>query len=152
VAGAQELTRQVAAIPPGSLVTVELLRNRQKKTLRLTVGTLSAGEESIEETAPSAETSWGFSVRKLPPLLAEEMGLEPGSAGVVVSKVEAGSSAARAGLQTGDVIREANREKVGNPDDLTTLLEKISPGKGLLLLIIRDGHPFYLALSPSGTG
>jgi hypothetical protein len=50
------------------------------------------------------------------------------------------------------VIREANREKVGNPDDLTTLLEKISPGKGLLLLIIRDGHPFYLALSPSGTG
>jgi serine protease Do len=152
VAGAQELTRQVAAIPPGSLVTVELLRNRQKKTLRLTVGTLSAGEESIEETAQSAETSWGFSVRKLPPLLAEEMGLEPGSAGVVVSKVEAGSSAARAGLQTGDVIREANREKVGNPDDLTTLLEKISPGKGLLLLIIRDGHPFYLALSPSGTG
>ncbi len=152
VAGAQDLARQVAAIPPGSQVTVDLLRSGQKKTLRMTVGTLSEEDEPKEETTLSAETSWGFSVRKLTPPLAEEFGLEPEATGVVVSKVDAGTSADRAGLQAGDVIREVNREKVGNLADFRKLLERTPQGKGLLLLIIRDGQPLYLAMSPPGKG
>jgi serine protease Do len=152
VAGAQDLARQVAAIAPGSEVTVELLRSGQKKTLRIAVGALPDESEPKEETAPSAETSWGFTVRQLTPSLAEQLGLEPKAAGVAVSKVEADSSAGRAGLQAGDVIREVNREKVESLADFRKLLEKTPQEKGLLLLIIRNGQPLYLAMSPPGKG
>jgi serine protease Do len=151
VAGAQDLVRQVAAIPPGSQVTVDLLRSGQKKTLRITVGTLSEEEPTVG-TAPLAETSLGFSVRKISPSQAEQLGLDPETTGVVVSKVEGGSSAEKAGLQAGDVIREVNREKVANLADFRTLLEKTPQGKGLLLLIIRDGLAHYLVVPPPGKG
>ena len=38
--------------------------------------------------------------------------------GVVVTRVEPGSPAANAGIQTGDIIREVNRKAVKNVEEL----------------------------------
>jgi S1-C subfamily serine protease len=55
--------------------------------------------------------------------------------GVVVTDVQAGSPAERAGLMSGAVIVEANRAAVKNVDDLSRALDEKSLAKGVLLLV-----------------
>ena len=57
--------------------------------------------------------------------------------GVVVTRVEPGSPAADAGIQTGDIIREVNRKAVKNVDDLVQKLEQTKDQNNILLLVQR---------------
>jgi S1-C subfamily serine protease len=76
--------------------------------------------------------------------------MEPDTAGVLVAKVEAGSSADRAGLQRGDVIREVNRKSVADLAAFQKLMADVEQNRELLLLILRDGQPIFLAMAAPG--
>jgi serine protease DegQ len=64
---------------------------------------------------------------------------------VVVTGIDAGTPAAEAGLETGDVIVEINRKRVENVKDLEEVLED-DDGEVAVLAVYRDGHYFYLEL------
>jgi serine protease Do len=150
IANAQELVRRISATQPGSRVSIELIRNGRKQSLQVTVGTLPVEGETWEAADLPEETTWGFSVRILTPVLAERLGMEPDTAGVLVAKVEAGSSADRAGLQRGDVIREVNRKSVADLAAFQKLMADVEQNRELLLLILRDGQPIFLAMAAPG--
>jgi 2-alkenal reductase len=66
--------------------------------------------------------------------------------GVVISKVEPGSPAARAGLQEGDVILAFNNQKL-DEDALPALLVKHKPGDVVTLTIWRSGKQMELTVT-----
>jgi serine protease Do len=67
---------------------------------------------------------WVMAVQELTPQLAEQLGLEPGTTGVVISDIESGSPTSEAGLRPGDLIKEMNRKGIENLDDYRQALNQ----------------------------
>lgn len=79
----------------------------------------------------------GISVQSLTPQLARYFGVEQGR-GVVVVNVEKGSTAERAGVKVGDVIIEADGQRVRNEQELMFAVRELRAGDILRLKVIRD--------------
>jgi serine protease Do len=86
-------------------------------------------------------------VQNLTPEIAKGLGLKT-EAGVVVTRVEPGSPAANAGIQTGDVIREVNRKPVKDVDDFVQKVEKAKDQDNMLLFLQRGQNNLFAAVTP----
>jgi serine protease DegQ len=81
----------------------------------------------------------GATLSELPERLRQQ-----GVAGVLVSRVEAGSRAAGAGLREGDLITAINRRDIG---DLQALQARLAPPPAqLLLTLVRGRNAYFLPL------
>uniref|UniRef100_E6QME2 Peptidase S1C, Do n=1 Tax=mine drainage metagenome TaxID=410659 RepID=E6QME2_9ZZZZ len=65
----------------------------------------------------------------------------PDASGAIVSQITPDSPAAKAGMKSGDVIRELNGTRVDNGSALQVAVSEIAPGKHITLGILRDGKP-----------
>jgi len=138
-----DLPRIVASTPPGSAVEVEILRDGKPKKLQATLEKMQ--EEEIQPASTeAADMDWGFEVQVLNEEIAGQLGLSDTAKGVVVSAVEPDSAAARAGLRPGDVIVEANRQKIDTPKQLKDALAKSNDSA--VLLVQRGDGTLYLAI------
>lgn len=146
IENAHELSQMAATTVPKTQVKVDILRNGKAKTVLLTMGTMPSEEQA--ESAPEEEDTWGMAVQELTPQLAQQLGLEPGAAGIVISDTEEESPAAEAGLRPGDLIAEINRKSVNNLNDYQQALGQIKKGDNLLLLIKRGSGALYAVLTP----
>ena len=81
----------------------------------------------------------GIQIQDLTPELALASNIE-GNAGVIVTRVIAGSPAAKAGLQIGDVIVDVNTKSVKNSNTLRNAIGMQIVGEKLKLKIVRDGR------------
>jgi Do/DeqQ family serine protease len=81
----------------------------------------------------------GITIQDLTPALADAMSLDL-RGGAVISAIEAGSPAARAGLALGDVIVEVNGQPVLDADDLRNLIGLLPVGTDLAIVLYRDGR------------
>jgi serine protease Do len=66
--------------------------------------------------------------------------------GAIVSQVTPDSPAGRAGLKSGDVLRELNGKTIINGSALQVAVSQIAPGNSISLGILRDGKPETLHL------
>jgi serine protease Do len=146
IENAHKLSQAVAATAPDTQVKVDILRNGNAKTITLTIGTMPSEEQPI--VAPKEEASWGMAVQELTPQLAQQLGLDPGTTGVVVSDIKDGSPAAEAGLQPGDLISEVNRTAIKSLNDYQLALKQVKNGENLLLLVKRGSGALYVVLTP----
>jgi Do/DeqQ family serine protease len=80
----------------------------------------------------------GVQVQDVTPDLAEAMRLTV-DGGAVVSQVEAGSAAKRAGLQAGDVILAVDGQPVRGASDLRNRIGLMPIGRNIDLTILREG-------------
>ncbi len=62
------------------------------------------------------------------------------NSGALLASVEAGSPAAKAGLEPGDVIESVNGQKIGSPRDLALTVATVTPGEEAKFHILRDGQ------------
>ena len=69
----------------------------------------------------------------------------PDDRGVLVARVEAGSPAAAAGVQPGDIITEAGGRTIARATDLVGALDAVAKGKTVELRIVRDRKPMSLS-------
>ncbi|WP_323140630.1 Do family serine endopeptidase [Massilia phyllosphaerae] len=60
--------------------------------------------------------------------------------GALVSNVQRGSAADKAGLKSGDVIRKVNGQPIVASGDLSALVAVAKPGERVVLDVWRDGH------------
>jgi serine protease Do len=67
-----------------------------------------------------------------------------GSTGAVVSDVDPGGAAARAGLQAGDVILEVNRQQVSGAAQASRELQRVESGRAAFFLIWRRGQEIFI--------
>ena len=139
-----ELPLMVARTAVWKKVTVDVLRNGERKQFEVTVGELPDGEPEVE---PESETGeWGLAVQTLTPEIADSLGVARDLKGVVVTAVEPGSPAGEAGLQRSDIILEVNRKPVANLGEYRKALRGAEKGKSVLLLVRRGENTIFLAL------
>src|SRR5215469_5272184 len=81
----------------------------------------------------------GGSIQGVDPDMAKAFGLSHGG-GALISDVSAGSPAAKAGLQRGDIVLELNGQSVNGPDDLSVRISQMAPGSVVHLKTFRDGQ------------
>jgi serine protease Do len=149
-----ELVAIVVLTKPGTTVPVKVLRDKQEKTIPLTVDELDLEEETTRAAArtpgiePDDEPSEGFGIT-LSPLTAEtakQLRVPADTEGVLVSDVEQGSSAFRAGIARGDVILRVNRRPVHTPQEASRALAQVPSNGTAFLLILRGGQETFVTV------
>jgi len=80
----------------------------------------------------------GVSVQEVNQALAESFGMKK-SEGALVSSVEKGSPAEKAGVQPGDVILRFNGQPIDHSVDLPTLVADAAPGSTQKMEVMRNG-------------
>jgi serine protease Do len=145
VADSQDLPRMVASTPVGKSVNIKFWRNEKTLERQVKVGEME--EKIVMTKTPAHSKTLGVSVQNLTPETAKRLGLKS-ETGVVVTRVESGSPAAEAGIQTGDIIREVNRKPVKNVEDLVQNLEQAKDRNNILLLVQRGQNNLFAAVTP----
>ncbi|MCL5021874.1 MAG: DegQ family serine endoprotease [Nitrospirae bacterium] len=142
----------VAKSKVGSRVKLKILRNGKTLEVTAVIAELPKEESGApSELAPEdiqKNAFSGISVMDLTRDIARQLGLG-NEKGVVVVRVEAGSTADDAGLKKGDVIQEIDRKKVTGISDFNTITLSIHPGDTTLLFIDRGGRKFYVTIKGS---
>ena len=136
-----ELPRAVANTPVGKSVKVAVRRQGQTKILTIAIAEL---KDDPAAAPTEIATQLGLEVQDLTPELAQRMGLQH-TEGVFVADVTAESPAAHAGIRSGDVIMEVNRQRVRTTQEYAEALRR-SADATLLLLIARGDSTLYVAL------
>jgi S1-C subfamily serine protease len=146
-----ELRNRIAAMAPGTEVTLTVFRNGSEQQMKATLGELtpeSAQNSTGGGQEPTGGGKFGLSVRGLTGDDAAQLGLPKTTRGAVVESVDEGGAAAEAGIQPGDVIMQANGQGVQSGDELRQALGK-SGAKPALVLVNRGGQTLYLTLRPA---
>jgi serine protease Do len=87
----------------------------------------------------------GLALETLSAKAAQRLGFHPRLRGVLVADVAAGTAGARAGFQSGDVIREVERVAVTSVEDLGKIFAQ-ARGERVLLLVQRGRQASYVAI------
>ena len=95
---------------------------------------------------PGAKSELGLAVEAITPTIAQYLGL-PDTDGVIVTAVEPGSFAERAGIMKGDVIRELNRKKIKNLAEFSAEMANSNKTGRYLFLILRSGNTIFIAIN-----
>ncbi len=134
----------IASTAPGSKKELIILRDGKRMRKMIEIGTLDP-EKMPNASSAQAIEKLGFEVENLADEMAERLGYE-GQAGVLVSRVNPGSGAARKGLKPGMLIQEVNREPVHNVLQFTKAIATTPKGRSTLLLVLDGESAFFLAL------
>jgi serine protease Do len=152
VEGPRVLPGIVANTPVGRAVPVVVLRDGQRQTVTVTVGSLADSKEArvaAGEKAPGPENrateKLGLALQELTPELAKQLGVQSAK-GVVVTEVKPDSPAAQAGIAAGDVIREVNRMPVQGIQDVERGLTRGPDPAQVLLRVEREGSQRYVVV------
>jgi serine protease Do len=146
VEDAVALQRQVTKTSVGTKVTVRVIRDGHEKDLTVTIGEQSEATKTAK--AETGETDYAFAgvaVQDLDRDTAKELGVKGKAHGVVVTAVEPDSSAEKAGVMRGDVIREINRQPVKSVKDFEKVSSGLKKGENVLILIDRRGNALFLS-------
>jgi serine protease Do len=149
ITGVRDLQRRVAAFKPGSTVKIKVMRDKKEKLFTVSIGEMP-GETVAQAAEPKTKPALGLKVQDLTPEIAERLSL-PQAEGVLVGSVEPNSPAARAGIRSGDVIDEVNRQRVKNVKDFKQLTGQLKKGEGILLHVMREGGAIYVMVKPKET-
>jgi serine protease Do len=147
------LRNLVAQSKVGSQAKLRILRNGKEYELSVLIAELPrevAGaplEPSQEDVQRNAFS--GVTVMDMTKEIARQLGLGAGEKGVVVVRVDPGSTAYEAGLKKGDVIQEIDRKRVAGTGDYNTITSSISPEDTTLLFVNRGGKRFYITIKGS---
>ena len=146
----------VGAMPPGTRVSIELVRDGKPRTVTATLNQLSeatagpvVGDDGAPRPAAAAQANaLGIVGEDLDPQQRSRLGLQAGE-GVLVARVE-GVAAREAGLRPGDVILAVGRNDVSSAARLNAQLRAAGAGKPVMLLVRRGGGTQYLTINPTG--
>ncbi|MTV12398.1 MULTISPECIES: DegQ family serine endoprotease [Bradyrhizobium] len=106
-----------ATRPLGGNAEIEV--QRAGKPVKLTVPLETAPDTNRDEIVLTARSPFqGARVANISPALADELHLDAGAEGVVVTELADDGTAANVGFQKGDIIMAVNNEKIARTSDL----------------------------------
>jgi len=131
-----DLQRKVAAVKPGQTLKLTVIREKKPVSVTVKIGEMPSDETAAAE-APEAD-EWGLSVEALTGDAALRLDLGV-TRGLLVTDVQPGSAAEKAGLKRGDVILELARKPIDDPALLYKALGALKPGESVLIYVHRVG-------------
>ena len=148
VAKSDDLQRSVVSTKPGTSVPMKLLRNKQERTVNVTVDELDLDAEQTQrqsrnsggrDSQPQEEKGAGFglTLQNLTPPIARRLQVPSGQTGALVTDVDDDGPAAGL-VRQGDVILSINRVKVSSAAEAGRELQKIAQGRLAQLLLWRE--------------
>ena len=144
VSGDDQLIALIAARQPGTVATLQVVRDNRPVNLAVKLAERPARErktanDDFPTPQPSSQRgpSLGLSVRDLDRGFAERFKLPEGMQGVVVSRVEPMSPAFDADVERGHVLLEINRHAVHSVDDFRRLTADAKAGDILALYVYK---------------
>ena len=152
VENVRELTKQVASTDPGTDADLRVWRHGKEMNLGVEIGQLPGDDQVVAaaQQQPSEDQTprLGVALAQLTPEARQSMGLPDDLEGAVVTEVQPGSAAADKGLQQGDVILEANHQKVSEPRAVAEAVRAAAArgDKSILLLVKREGQDRFVAV------
>lgn len=97
---------------------------------------------------PTAPALFGLRIHAVGDALASQLGLEPGSQGVVVEEVFEGGWAARSGLRKFDVILSIAGRTVCGPEDVGSAASGLDASEPVPVVVLRQARRLNLELVP----
>jgi serine protease Do len=140
----QDLVTRIKETRIGDEISLDILRNKQKKKIKLKVGVLP--KEDWQISTKKQEDKLGLIVRNINTELMHKYRLDD-SQGVVIINVRNGSPAKRGGLAVGDIIEEINYRKIKFLGDYYTAIKSTSKNNQSLLVIKRNNYTHYVTLT-----
>ncbi|HEY2730371.1 MAG TPA: trypsin-like peptidase domain-containing protein [Polyangia bacterium] len=133
IAGASDVVDYVSTRDIGTKVTLHYARDGKAGQTQVVLGELPN-----EDMKPAAQEQGriGMALQTLTPDVADQLGIDRGTKGAVITDVVSGSPAERAGLKPGDVIVEVDRAPVASSEQAVEAL-RASRGNGGHLLRVR---------------
>jgi serine protease Do len=147
-----DLVQEVMNLKPGTTVPLKVLRDKQEKSLNVTIGELDLDAETQtasndeDPQTEDATSGFGMTLGNLTAERASRLKLPANTTGALIVDVDQGGPAARAGLGEGDVILQVNRRKVESATDASRELQKTRSGGTAMLLIWRKDQEIFITL------
>lgn len=141
------LSQIVAATPVDKKVSVEYLREGKSRSTTLKVGIRPGSDLPIRNTAGVA-LDFGMTVQDISPEIARQMRLE-NTEGVLISDVEPGGAAEKAGLSRGDIVLEINRKPIKDLAAYKKAVSELKADEGVVLYVQRGTSRIFIALKPA---
>jgi serine protease Do len=150
-----ELVKMVVATKPGTSVPVKVLRNRQEKTLNVTVEELDLNAEQNGSRRQPSHTNeppeehgasgFGLTLEQVTPSMARRLQLPSGQTGAVITDVDPDGPAAGV-LRPGDVILSVNHKTVSSANDAARELQSVQSGHLAQLIVWRNGGETFVTV------
>jgi serine protease Do len=147
VKGSNDLVQFVMKTKPGTTVPVRVLRNKQQRTLNITVEELDLEAESGRATRRVTDTSraepdkpkgFGMTIENVTAEVGRQLRLRDNTRGAVVTEVDQGSPAFNDGLRRGDVIVRVGSAPITSAADAERELKNIPAGGTAQLRVLRS--------------
>ncbi len=138
IIGVQQLTRLVRETPVGRTVDVKVRRDNQEQTLKVTTDRASGfGSGRFQLDLPDVQILTDRAIRQIPRIQMSTVYVQSGirveqltdqlrdffgvfsNNGVLVTSVDSGSAAEKAGLKAGDVITTVDGRNIRTPADFS---------------------------------
>ena len=140
-----------AQTPPGTKVTVKVIRDGKEQTLTVKLGELpseglaKAGRPGGRRPSVKGDPLDGVEVADLDSRARQQFNIPSQvRGGALVVNLDPNSPAAAAGLQPGDVILEINRQPVANADQAIELSQQVKNDRVLLRVWSRGGSRYVV--------
>jgi serine protease Do len=135
-----QLPARVADVKPGNSAKLEIWRKGSTKEVTVTLGAVKDAKVASDESGAKPQGKLGLAVRPLTPEEQEQSGIKEG---LLVENAD--GPAARAGVQSGDVILSLNGTPVKSAEQLRNLVSK--SGKNVALLIQRGESKMFVPVT-----
>ena len=140
------LPAMVVQTPVDEKAKVVLIRDGKKQTITVTIGKMADEQALFDSGEDASGLDLGLTVQELSPELADSLGIED-AAGLIVTNVDSGSTAAEANIKRGDIIQEINREPVDSIAKYKKALLEAKNKKSILLLVKREQHTRFVVIN-----
>ncbi len=148
----RELRTAVAQTPPGTSVSVTLLRDGKTLERTVKIGVFPGDQQTASKRKkPKKEQTVGLErlgvrLSSLSAAKRESSGIGPSGPGLEVTRIQEDSLAESAGLQEGDVLVELNRKPVRKPREVNQIIKSLDSGATLLFRVKRGKGSLFLAV------
>ena len=147
LASSTSLPPEVGSSDPGEIVTLQVMRDHKKITIKVEVGKLDMQQDAqAQDLAPQPKAPVGpLGMVAIPLTPDQRRDAQVVSGGVLISDIGDGP-ALRAGIRAGDVLLQINGQQVDSVQRLAEVVTRLTPGASVPLLVQRRGAPLFLAL------
>ena len=148
IKNSNHLRNEIANAGAFTEINLELIREGKSINMKLKLDERPQNVGRVKMTpqdTPAVEQLefLGMTVEALTDEKVENLGVKT-DIGVLISKIELGSPAGKAGLRKGMIIQELERKAVRNFEIFKNIVNEIDTAKGVLLLITTSGGSRYI--------
>ena len=149
VARSSSLPPLVGRTPVGEKARVKIIRDQKKQIVKVKIeqlpNDLTQAKAEDEEEAEVKKSALGLSIKDLDKKTKKALKVD---SGVLVIEIEQDGPAKEAGIRKGDVISMIDNHSFDSVEEFNELVDELTPGKSVAILIQRRSGPVFLAIKP----